>query len=198
MRILVGTESSGVIRDAFIAAGHDAISCDFLPTERPGPHYEGDVMDIIGQSWDCFIFHPECTFVCGSGLHWNKRVPGRAAKTTEAIFFVKRLWLYSQHIGKRCMENPIGCLSTKFKKPSQIIQPYNFGEDASKATCLWLDGLPPLWKTKHIEPRIVAGKKRWANQTDSGQNRLTPGPDRWKDRARTYPGIAEAMADQWG
>lgn len=199
MNILVGMESSGIIRDAFAAKGHNAVSCDLLPTERPGNHYQGDVRDIvIKEHWDLFIFHPTCTYVCGSGIHWNKRVEGRSDKTNQAIEYVKEFWKLANHIPKICMENPIGVLSTQWKRARQVIQPYNFGEDASKATCLWLRRLSRLNRTQYVEPRIVDGKKRWANQTDSGQNKLTPSEDRWKERSRTYPGIAAAMAQQWG
>jgi hypothetical protein len=142
------------------------------------------------------IAHPPCTYLCSSGLHWNKRTPGRAAKTEEALEFVQLLM--DAPIPKIAIENPIGCISTRIRKPSQIIQPYHFGDDASKFTCLWLKGLPHLLPTDFVEPRIVNGKRRWANQTDSGQNRLPPSADRWKIRSETYVGIANAMAKQWG
>ena len=196
MKILVACEYSGTVRDAFIARGHEAISCDLLPTDVAGPHYEGDVFDIINDGWDLMIAHPPCTYLCSSGLHWNKRTPGRQELTDEALEFVQKL--LDAPIGKIALENPIGCISTKIRKPSQIIQPWQFGHDASKATCLWLKGLPLLTPTQLIEPRIVDGKKRWANQTDSGQNKLPPSEDRWKIRSETYRGIAEAMASQWG
>ncbi len=196
MRVLVGCESSGIVRDAFRAKGHDAISCDFLPSKRPGPHYQGDVKDIIRGSWDLAIFHPPCTYLCSSGLHWNKRRPGRALKTEEALEFVR--FLMSCSIPRWALENPIGCISTRIRKYDQIIQPYHFGHDASKATCLWLKGLPPLKPTGYIVPRMVNGKTRWGNQTDSGQNRLGPSEDRWQLRSETYEGIAHAFAEQWG
>lgn len=196
MKILVACEYSGTVRDAFIARGHEAISCDLLPTDVEGPHYEGDLFDIINDGWDLMIAHPPCTYLCSSGLHWNKRTPGRQELTDEALEFVQRL--LDAPIGKIALENPIGCISTKIRKPSQIIQPWQFGHDASKATCLWLKGLPLLTPTQLVEPRIVDGKKRWANQTDSGQNKLPPSEDRWKIRSETYRGIAEAMASQWG
>ena len=196
MKILVACEYSGTVRDAFIARGHEAISCDLLPTDVEGPHYEGDLFDIINDGWDLMIAHPPCTYLCSSGLHWNKRTPGRQELTDEALEFVQRL--LDAPIGKIALENPIGCISTKIRKPSQIIQPWQFGHDASKATCLWLKDLPLLTPTQLIEPRIVEGKKRWANQTDSGQNKLPPSEDRWKIRSETYRGIAEAMASQWG
>lgn len=197
MKILIACECSGKVRDAFIAKGHDAMSCDFLPTDRPGTHYQGDVRDIIGQDWDMLIAFPTCTYLCVSGLHWNKRVPERAAKTEEALKFVQ--FLFDQPIAKKVIENPVGCISTRIKKPSQIIQPYEYGDDASKKTCLWIEGdLPLLVPTKRIPGRMVDGKERWANQTDSGQNKLGPSDDREKLRSETYQGIADAMADQWG
>ena len=196
MKVLVACEFSGTVRDAFIARGHDALSCDLLPTEKPGPHYQGNVLDIIGSGWDLLIAHPPCTYLTSSGLHWNTRRPERAELTNEAVQFV--LALASAPIPRICIENPIGCLSTRWRKPDQIIQPWQFGHDASKSTCLWLNGLMPLRPTEMIEPRIVNGKKRWSNQTDSGQNKLGPSPDRWALRSLTYPGIADAMATQWG
>lgn len=196
MKVLVACEYSGVVRDAFLAAGHDAISCDLLPTDVPGPHYQGDVLDLLADDWDLMIAHPPCTYLCSSGLHWNKRVPGRAEQTEAALEFVKRL-LYAP-IPKIAVENPIGAIGTRIKKATQTIHPWQFGHDASKATCLWLKGLPGLIPTEIVEPRIVNGKKRWGNQTDSGQNRLGPSEDRWKIRSTTYKGIAEAMAAQWG
>lgn len=199
IRVLVACEFSGVVREAFNSLhGFWATSCDFLPAEdgRSDFHYQGDVRDIINDGWDLMIAHPPCTYLCTSGLHWNKRRPERAAQTEEAINFVE--YLMGVGIPRIAVENPIGILSTRIRKPDQIVQPYQFGEDASKSTCLWLKGLPLLKPTRYVEPRIVNGKKRWANQTDSGQNKLTPSDTRWAERSRTYPGIARAMADQWG
>lgn len=196
MKVLVACEYSGTVRDAFIARGHDALSCDLLDTDVDGPHYKGDVRDIIGDGWDLMIAHPPCTYLCSSGLHWNKRVQGRAAQTEEALDFVRLL--LDAPIPRIALENPIGCIGTRIRKSDQTIQPWQFGHDASKATCLWLVNLPALVPTTLVEPRIVDGKKRWGNQTDSGQNRLPPSADRWKIRSETYTGIAEAMADQWG
>ena len=190
MRVLVACERFGVIRDAFIKAGHDAMSCDLVDTLAPGPHYAGDVRDILHDGWDLMIAHPPCTFLCSSGLHWNTRRPERAAQTDEAVEFVRRL--LAAPIPRIAVENPIGCLSTRIRKPDQIVQPWQFGEDASKATCFWLVGLPFLEATNIIK------KDRYANQTASGQNKLPPSPDRWKERSRTYEGIAAAMASQWG
>ena len=196
MRVLVACEFSGTVRDAFLAIGHEAISCDFLPTEKPGPHYQGDVLDILYDNWDLLIAHPSCTYLSASGLHWNKRRPGRAQQTEDAIAFV--MTLANAPIPRIAIENPIGCLSSRWRKPDQIIQPYQFGHDASKATCLWLQGLPKLEHTEHVAPRMVAGRPRWGNQTDSGQNKLGPSQDRWAKRSLTYQGIADAMAEQWG
>ena len=197
MKVLVACEYSGTVRDAFIRAGHYAASCDILPSESPlGDHYQCSVLDILDHGWDLMIAHPPCTYLCSSGLHWNKRKPERAQQTEEALDFVRLL--LDAPIPKIALENPIGCISTRIRKPTQTIQPYHFGDDASKSTCLWLKGLPLLLPTDFVEPRIVNGKRRWANQTDSGQNRLPPSPDRWKIRSETYVGIAEAMAKQWG
>ena len=196
MRVLIACEYSGTVRDAFIAAGHDAMSCDLLPTEKQGPHYQGDVRDVLNDGWDLMIAHPDCTYLCSSGLHWNKRVPGRADKTEAALEFVRLLM--DAPIPKIAIENPMGCIGTRIRKADCYIHPYEFGHDASKKTGLWLKGLPPLKPTQKVEPRWVEGKPRWANQTDSGQNRLGPSEDRWKERARTYSGWAEAMANQWG
>ena len=196
MRVLVACEYSGTVRDAFRARGHHAMSCDLLPTDADGPHYQGDVRDIINDGWDLMVAHPPCTYLCSSGLHWNKRVPGRAQLTEEALEFVR--YLLGAPIPRIALENPIGCIGTRIRKADQTIQPWQFGHDASKATCLWLKNLPALVPTTVIEPRIVDGKKRWGNQTDSGQNRLPPSEDRWKIRSETYTGVAEAMAAQWG
>ena len=195
MRILIACEYSGIVRDAFTAQGHEAMSCDLLPTEVPGPHYQGSVLDILSHGWDLMIAFPPCTYLCSSGLHWNKRIPGRTAKTEDALDFVRLLM--DAPIPRIALENPVGCISTRIRKPDQMIQPHQFGHDASKRTCLWLKGLPHLTPTEYVEPRIVDGRNRWANQTDSGQNRLGPSADRWKLRAKTYQGVAEAMADQW-
>ena len=195
MKVLVACEYSGTVRDAFLARGHDALSCDLLPTDAPGPHYQGDARDILDDGWDLMIAHPPCTYLCSSGLHWNKRVPGRAQMTEDALDFVRLL--LDAPIPRIALENPIGCIGTRIRKANQTIQPWQFGHDASKATCLWLKNLPLLTPTAVVEPRIVNGKKRWANQTDSGQNRLPPSDDRWKIRSETYAGIAAAMVDQW-
>ena len=192
MRVLVACEFSGTVREAFRAKGHDAWSCDLLPTDVDGPHIQGDVLEILSDGWDLMIAHPPCTYLASSGLHWNTKRPERAQQTEEALRFV--LALAEAPIPHIAIENPIGALSTRWRKPDQIIQPWMFGHDASKATCLWLIGLPPLMPTD-----ILLGGRaaRRANQTASGQNKLPPSPDRWKKRSLTYPGIAAAMAAQW-
>lgn len=202
--VAVVCETSGEVRDAFIAAGHNAISCDLLPTEAPGPHFRGDAFEFLAsRRFDLMIAHPPCTFVSASGLHWNKRRPEREELTQEALDFVRRLIVAAERIPRFCLENPVGAISTQVWPMSQLIQPYEFGEDASKATCLWLKALEPLRPTGRRPGRIVrradgSTVERWANQTDSGQNKLPPSQDRWKIRSRTYPAIARAMAEQWG
>lgn len=191
-RVLVACEYSGRVRDAFIRAGCDAMSCDLLDTEAPGPHYRGDVFDVIDGGWDLLIAHPPCTYLAVSGMHWNKRRPERDALTADALDFVRRLM--AAPIRRKAVENPVSVISTRIRKPDQTIQPHWFGHDASKTTCLWLEGLPPLEATRHVAPGVNG---RWGNQTASGQNKLAPSADRWKERSRTYEGIAQAMADQW-
>jgi hypothetical protein len=195
MKILIGCERFGVLRDAFARRGHDAWSCDVVAA--PGNHIQGDVLNVIdgtvNHGWELAVFHPDCTYMAVSGLHWNKRRPERAALTEEALAFVRKLM--ACRIPRWAIENPIGCISTRIRKPDQVIQPWQYGEDASKATCLWLKGLPPL-----VPTNVLPGgrKARRANQTPSGQNKLGPSPERAMLRAKTYRGIADAMADQWG
>ncbi len=196
MRVLVACEFSGIVREEFNKRGHGSVSCDLLPSEIPGPHYQGDVLDILNDGWDLMIAHPPCTYLAVSGLHWNKKIPERKVKTELALDFVRQL--LEAPIPKIAVENPVSCISSRIRKPDQIIQPYQFGEDASKKTCLWLKGLPELKPTEFIPPRIIKGKERWGNQTDNGQNKLSPSKDRWKERSRTYLGIARAMVEQWG
>lgn len=205
-RIYVPFETTGRVRRAFADRGWFACSCDLLDTQLPcGPneyHHIGDAFDLVdpdwlfGVGWDMMIAFPVCTFLSSSGLHWNKRRPGREQKTREAVEVVRRL--LNQKIKRIAVENPVGKISTAIFPPTQIIQPHQFGHDASKQTCLWLKNLPPLKPTKLIAPRWVDGKPRWGNQTDSGQNKLTPGDDRAAERSETYQGIADAMGDQWG
>lgn len=193
MRVLVACEFSGTVRDAFIRLGHHAMSCDILPTDKNGPHYEGDVRDVLYNGWDLMIAHPPCTYLAVSGLHWNKKRPERAQKTEDALDFVKLL--LNAPIDKIALENPVSCISSRIRKPDQIVQPWQFGHDASKKTCLWLKNLEPL-----VHTNVLPGgsKTRRANQTKSGQNNLPPSADRWKIRSLTYQGIADAMAMQWG
>lgn len=197
MKVLVACEYSGRVRDAFIRAGHDAISCDLLPSDSDlGRHYQGDVFDIINDGFDLMIAHPPCTYLSVSGMHWTARGLRDPKLTEDALEFVKRLM--DSPIDRIAIENPISIISSRIRKPECIIQPWQFGEDASKKTCLWLKNLPVLQPTKIVDPRVVEGKKRWGNQTDNGQNVLTPSVDRWKIRSTTYQGIANAMAAQWG
>ena len=196
MKVLVACEYSGTVRDAFLAAGHDAMSCDLLPTDVPGPHYHGDVTNILGDGWDLLVAHPPCTYLSVSGIHWTTRGLRDPKLTEDALAFVRLLM--DAPIPRIAVENPISVISSRIRKPDQIIQPHEYGHDASKKTCLWLKGLPLLTPTEYIEPRIVNGKKRWGNQCDSGQNKLGPSDDRWKIRSETFTGIAAAMAAQWG
>lgn len=181
MRILVACEFSGMVRDAFIAKGHYAVSCDLLDTESPGPHYKGDVLDIIGNGWDMMIAHPPCTYLAVSGARWFK---DKQDEQREGVWFF--LQLARARIERIAIENPIGIMSSEWRKPDQIIQPWQFGHGETKATCLWLKGLPLLTPTNIVpgrEPRI---------------HRMAPSDHRSKDRSRTYIGIADAMASQWG
>ena len=195
MRVLVACEYSGKVRDAFAALGHDAMSCDLLPTDSPGKHYQGDVFDIINDGWDLMVAHPPCTDLAVSGAkHFAaKQADGRQ---DAALNFVRRL--LDAPINLIALENPVSIISSRIRKPDQVVQPWMFGHDASKKTCLWLKNLPPLQATQKVAPRLVNGTPRWGNQTDSGQNRLGPSEDRWKIRSKTYQGLAEAMANQWG
>lgn len=185
MEVLVACEYSGVVRDAFLKAGHDAISCDLLPTEVPGPHYQGDLFDLLDYPWDLAILHPECTHLSVSGArHFAaKRFDGRQQK---AVAFVKRIVRLSEHIPRVAIENPVSILSSKWRKPDQIIQPWMFGHGETKATCLWLKGLPCLKPTDVVDGRLQR------------IHLMPPSEDRWKERSRTYTGIAAAMAAQWG
>ena len=193
-RLLVACEYSGRVRDAFAARGWDAWSCDLLPSDiETGQHYQGPVEDLLGESWDMLIAFPPCTYLCSSGMHWTTRGKRSPLLTEDALAFVQRL--LSAPVARIALENPVGCISTRIRKPDQIIQPWQFGHDASKKTCLWLKGLPLLQQTD-VLPLPASGVR--GNQTPSGQNRLPPGPNRWKERSKTYAGIANAMAQQWG
>jgi site-specific DNA-cytosine methylase len=197
MRVLVACEFSGIVREAFKKRGHDAWSCDFLPTEIPGQHIRGDVLEILNDGWDLIIAHPPCTYLCVAGLHYSKKDPERRAKTLLAYeFFMK---LYNAPIEKACIENPVGYISTAFRKPDQIIDPFNFGVAERKKTCLWLRGLPPLIKKTNlkVEPNHIITRKT---------GKKSGGPYRYywrqgksaKDRSRTFGCIAKAMAEGWG
>lgn len=183
LKVLVACEYSGRVRDAFRALGHDAVSCDLLPTEIDGPHYQGDVRDLLRGSWDVLIAHPPCTHLAVSGArHFAaKRADGRQQ---EALEFVRLLM--NAPIPRIAIENPISVISSEIRKPDQIIQPWQFGHGETKATCLWLKGLPKLAPTQIVDGR------------EARVHRMPPSPDRWKERSRTYQGIADAMAAQWG
>ena len=181
MRVLIACEYSGIVRDAFIAIGHDAISCDLLPSERPGPHLQKDICKVLAREhFDMMIAFPPCTHLCVSGARWFKN---KVREQAEALDFVEVL--LSAPIEKIALENPVGIISTNIRKPDQIIQPWQFGHGETKATCLWLKNLPKL-----IPTNIVDGR-------EAKVHRMSPGPDRWKERSRTYHGIADAMANQW-
>ena len=194
MRVLVACEYSGAVRDAFIRAGHYAASCDLLPSESSlGDHYQCNVMDIIDHGWDLMVAHPPCTYLSVSGMHWTTRGLRDPKLTEDALDFVKLLM--DAPIERIAIENPVSIISSRIRKPDQIIQPWWFGHDASKKTCLWLKNLPLLTPTNMLKGD---NKTRRANQTASGQNKLPPSADRWKLRSMTYTGIADAMAQQWG
>jgi site-specific DNA-cytosine methylase len=187
MKVLVACEFSGIVRDAFTARGHHAVSVDLIPSERPGPHIEGDVfaalhaLETAGWVPELMIAHPPCTHLAVSGARWFKE---KRAEQEEALEFVRRL--LDTPIPRIALENPISVISSKIRKPDQIIQPWQFGHGETKATCLWLKNLPKLEPTNIVvgrEPRV---------------HHASPGPDRWKERSRTLQGIADAMADQWG
>jgi site-specific DNA-cytosine methylase len=182
-RVLIACEYSGVVRDAFIAAGHEAMSCDFLPTEKPGPHYQGDVRDVLNFPWDLMIAHPPCTDLSVSGArHFEaKRLDGRQQASVSFFMMLARA-----DIPQIAIENPVCIMSSLWRKPDQVIQPYQFGHGETKATCLWLKRLPKL-----IPTNIVEGREHRIH-------RMPPSPDRWKERSRTFQGIADAMAQQWG
>lgn len=179
MKVLVACEFSGTVRDAFIERGHDAISCDLLPTESPGPHWQMDVREIDLYAFDLVIAHPPCTHLAVSGARWFK---DKQIEQQEALAFVR--W-FMAHDMPMAIENPVSVISSRIRKPDQIIQPWMFGHGETKATCLWLNRLPKLEPTDIVDGREG---KVW---------RLPPSPDRWKLRSATYPGIANAMAEQW-
>lgn len=183
MRVLIACEYSGVVRDAFIKLGHDAISCDLLPTDAPGPHYQGDVRDLLDYPFDLMIAHPPCTHLSVSGArHFaEKRIDGR--QQSAVSFF---MMLAKSDIPMIAIENPVCIMSSLYRKPDQVIQPWQFGHGETKATCLWLKGLPLLQPTNIVEGR------------EARVHKMAPSPDRWKERSKTFAGIGEAMANQWG
>ncbi len=181
MRVLIACEYSGRVRDAFLALGHDAMSCDLLPTDVEGPHHMGDVTELLHMGWDLMIAHPPCTHLAVSGSRWFK---DKVKEQAEALVFVQILM--DAPIAKIAIENPVSVISSRIRKPDQIIQPWQYGHGETKATCLWLKGLPKLTPTNVVEGR------------EARVHRMPPGPDRWKERSRTYRGVAEAMAAQWG
>lgn len=194
MKILVACEYSGTVRDAFIDLGYDATSCDLLPSDVKGrPHYQGDIADILGEGWDMMIAFPPCTYLCSSGMHWTTRGFRDPKLTEDALDFVHLL--LSADIKHIALENPVGCISSRIRKPDCIIQPWQFGHRESKATCLWLKNLPKLIPTNILQK---PANGRWDNMTPSGQNRRPQNQNRWKKRSKTYKGFAEAMAKQWG
>ena len=185
MKVLVACEYSGRVRDAFIRGGHDAMSCDLLPTDAPGPHYQGDLFDVIDYPWDLLIAHPPCTHLAVSGSrHFDaKRMDGR--QQSAAAFFMQ-IVRRSAHIKRVAIENPVCVMSSLWRRPDQVIQPWMFGHGETKATCLWLKNLPKLRPTDIVDGR------------EARVHRMPPSADRWKLRSETYAGIAQAMADQWG
>ncbi len=186
MNVLVACEFSGIVRDAFIALGHNAWSCDLLQTERGKQHFQCDCLLIARAcQWDLLIAHPPCTYLCRAGLHWNIRRPSRNRRTNSALKFVQALF-DMEHIPRIALENPIGKISSAIRKPDQIIQPWQFGHGETKATCLWLKGLPLLQPTNIVEGR------------DDRIYKMSKHPNRAKERSRSYEGIAAAMAAQWG
>lgn len=196
MRVLVACEYSGRVRDAFIRRGHDAMSCDLLPTDSTGPHYQGDVQNILGDNWDLMVAHPPCTYMTNSGVTWLHKDPTRWAKLDDAAAFFKML--LDAPIEKIAVENPIMHKYAKERiggvKQTQVVQPWMFGHTEQKATCLWLKNLPPLVPTNDVKAEML-------QLPDNERQRLhylPPSADRWKLRSTTYMGIAEAMADQWG
>ena len=181
MKVLVACEFSGVVRDAFTKCGHEAYSCDLIPSESPGRHIVGDCLELLDSSWDLLVAHPPCTHLAVSGARWFKE---KQKEQAEALTFVQQLM--DAPIPRICIENPVSIISTKIRKPDQIIQPWQYGHGETKATCLWLKGLPLLRPTKVVEGRV------------SRVHFASPGPNRWKERSRTLVGIASAMAEQWG
>lgn len=192
LKILVGCESSGTVRDAFIKLGHEAMSCDLLPTDVEGPHYQGDIRDVLDYPWDLAIFFPPCTHLSVSGArHFAEKQKDGRQQSAVSFFMM----LAKCGIPRIAIENPVGIMSRLWRKPDQIIQPWQFGHPESKATCLWLINLPKLVPTNILEKQ----NRFWDNQcSNSSQNKLPPSPYRWKERSKTYSGVGSAMAEQWG
>lgn len=199
MRWLLACQRSTLLRDLLRCMGHDAWTCDLEPCEGdPAFHLQRDAIEVAyGGHWDAMFACPECRYLCSSGQHRNNKPGQRTTADVDAAarFFIA---MVNAPIERIAVENSIGIMSMRYRKWDQLIQPHQFGEDASKGTCLWLKGLPRRNQTRHVLPRIIDGKPRWANQTDSGQNRLPPSPTRSADRARNYFGIVCAMGQQWG
>jgi len=195
MKVLVACEYSGIVRDAFAAKGHDAWSCDILPTESPGNHFQGDVLKHLDKGWDLMIAHPPCTHLAVSGARWFTEGKKPWSLQIQALDFVRKL--LDAPIDRIALENPVSVISTKIKKPNQIIQPFEYGHDVTKKTCLWLKNLPNLKPTKIVKPDIVLvnGKKMSRMHYESFK---LPSKERSKVRSKFYTGIAKAMADQWG
>ena len=191
MRVLIACEYSGRVRDEFIKLGHEAMSCDLLPTDAPGPHYQGDVRDVLDYPWDMMIAHPPCTDLAVSGAAWfaKKRMAGQ--QQASASFF---MMLAKADIPQIVIENPVCVMSSLWRKPDQTIQPWMFGHTEQKATCLWLKNTPPLAPTNIVKDEMMLLPK---NQRER-LHYLPPSADRWKLRSETYLGIAQAMASQWG
>ena len=189
MRVLVACEFSGTVRDEFTRLGHYAVSCDLLPSETPGPHHVGNVLDILDEDWDLMIGHPPCTHLAVSGARWFKH---KQAEQAEALAFVQALM--DAPIPRIAIENPVSVISSRIRKPDQIIQPYMFGHKEQKTTCLWLKGLPKLKETNNVRAEMMLLPRNKRERL----HYLPPGPDRWKERSRTFQGFANAFADQWG
>jgi len=181
VKVLIACEFSGIVRDTFATRGHDAWSCDLLPSERPGQHIQGDVLAVLGNGWDLMIAHPPCTHLAVSGARWFAEKRGEQA---DALEFVRALM--AAPITRWAIENPVSIISSRIRKPDQIVQPWQFGHGETKTTCLWLHNLPKLAPTNIVDGR------------EARVHRMPPGPNRWAERSRTFAGIAEAMAEQWG
>ena len=184
MKVLIACEYSGRVRDAFRRHGHDAMSCDLLPTEVDGPHYQGPVEDVLYDGWDLMVAHPPCTYLANTGMMWTLKGLRDPQLTEDALLFVRLLM--AAPIDRWCIENPVSIISSRIRPCDQIIQPWQHGNDEDKKTCLWLKNLPKLKPSKIVE------------SVGSRIHKMPPGPNRWKERSRTFEGVAQAMGDQWG